>query len=62
MKAMVRGDASLIWRNLIAPRGIIDTGTRWRVEDGAYIKIWKDRWLPTPTTFSFSLLVNAVIT
>ena len=26
-------------------------GTRWRVGNGRLIRIWEDKWLPTPTTY-----------
>ena len=26
-------------------------GLRWRVGTGEKIKIWKDRWLPSPSTY-----------
>lgn len=50
MVTNVRGNASLIWRSLTATRCIINTRARWRVGDGACIKIWKDRWLPKSTS------------
>ena len=32
-------------------REIISLGTRWRVGNGPNIRIWKDRWIPTRSTF-----------
>lgn len=37
--------------DLVAARGIIHAGARWRPGNGANIKIRKDPWLPTLTTF-----------
>jgi len=30
---------------------VIKQGTRWWVGNGNIIHIWKDKWMPTPTTY-----------
>ncbi|KAL0385879.1 UNVERIFIED_CONTAM: putative mitochondrial protein [Sesamum radiatum] len=42
---------SYSWRSLLEARFIIKAGSRWRVRDGSNIRVWKDPWLPRPTTF-----------
>ncbi|KAL0395324.1 UNVERIFIED_CONTAM: hypothetical protein Slati_4498600 [Sesamum latifolium] len=42
---------SYSWRSLLEARFIIKAGSRWRVGYGSNIRVWKDPWLPRPTTF-----------
>ena len=39
------------WRSIHSSFEVIRWGTRWRVGNGKQIHIWKDRWLPTPSTY-----------
>jgi hypothetical protein len=32
----------------LAAQDLLKTGIKWRVGNGAHIRIWKDRWLPQP--------------
>jgi len=34
----------------MAAQNIVKAGCRWQVKDGASINIWKDEWLPQPST------------
>ena len=40
-----------MWRSLLAAREVIERGSRWIVGNGKKVKIWRDRWIPTPYTF-----------
>ena len=51
MEAIVKPNASYIWRSLCEARGVLCRGMRWRVGDGTQIKIWKDSWVP-PNSYS----------
>lgn len=51
MNAKVPNNASFTWRSIMWAQPVIEKGTRWRVGDSEDIHIWKDRWLPSPTTF-----------
>lgn len=51
LDAQARSNASLMWKSIMAARGVIKNGARWRVGDGEKINIWSDRWLPTPSYF-----------
>jgi hypothetical protein len=42
---------SYVWRSIWQARELLSQGLIWRVGDGKSIKIWGDRWLPTPHTF-----------
>jgi hypothetical protein len=51
LDAPISGNVSYIWRSICEARQVLRDGMRWRVGDGVDIKIWKDAWLPTPSTF-----------
>jgi hypothetical protein len=43
---------SFVWRSLLSSRDLLNDGLVWRIGDGSNVKIWQDRWLPTPITYS----------
>uniref|UniRef100_A0A2N9I4S0 Reverse transcriptase zinc-binding domain-containing protein n=1 Tax=Fagus sylvatica TaxID=28930 RepID=A0A2N9I4S0_FAGSY len=51
INAKMPHNASFAWRSILGAREIISLGTRWRVGNGTNIRIWKDRWIPTRSTF-----------
>ncbi|KAG6647541.1 hypothetical protein CIPAW_07G085700 [Carya illinoinensis] len=51
MEARVGYCPSQIWRSLMSVMDLIKTGLVWRVGNGRSIKIWKDKWVPIPSTF-----------
>ncbi len=42
LEASVRGHASYLWRSICEAKESLKLGLRWRVGNGAHIKIWKD--------------------
>ncbi|KAG6678721.1 hypothetical protein I3842_14G094800 [Carya illinoinensis] len=42
---------SLIWRSIYSSRALIEKGSIWRIGNGRETKIWKDRWLPQPSSY-----------
>jgi hypothetical protein len=40
-----------MWKSLMSSKGLLQ-GLIWRIGDGRSIKIWQDRWLPTPTSYT----------
>jgi hypothetical protein len=42
---------SFAWRSIHSSSGLIREGLVWRVGNGEKIRIWEDKWLPTPTTY-----------
>ena len=42
---------SYTWRSIFKGLEVIRKGTHWRVGNERLIHIWKDKWLPTPTTY-----------
>jgi len=43
---------SFVWRSLLSSRDLLNDGMVWRIGDGNIVKIWQDKWLPTPITYS----------
>lgn len=39
---------SYVWRSIWNAKPLLKEGLVWRVWDGTSIRIWDDRWLPTP--------------
>ncbi|KAL5806378.1 hypothetical protein ACOSQ4_029111 [Xanthoceras sorbifolium] len=42
---------SFIWRSIMWGREVLARGVRWKVGDGLSISIYKDPWLPRPSSF-----------
>jgi hypothetical protein len=42
---------SFAWRSIQHSRDLVQEGLLWRIGNGKLVRIWGDRWLPTPTTF-----------
>jgi hypothetical protein len=42
---------SYAWRSIQGSIDLVNEGLVWRVGNGQTIRIWKDRWLHSPTTF-----------
>ncbi|KAK3212444.1 hypothetical protein Dsin_017150 [Dipteronia sinensis] len=51
MEVEIKPTGLFIWKSLGWGREIIAAGSRWRVGNGSKIRIYKDRWIPRPTTF-----------
>ena len=43
---------SYIWRSIMAAKGIVELRSRWLIGNGEHVDIWKDRWIPTPDSWS----------
>uniref|UniRef100_A0A2N9F2E6 Enoyl reductase (ER) domain-containing protein n=1 Tax=Fagus sylvatica TaxID=28930 RepID=A0A2N9F2E6_FAGSY len=52
LDATVPHNASYLWRSICDSIVVLKAGLRWRVGNGETIKIWRDKWLPCPTTYS----------
>jgi hypothetical protein len=38
------------WRCIYGSRELLREGLIWRIGNGAHVRIWKDRWVPRPST------------
>ncbi|KAK0580330.1 hypothetical protein LWI29_000723 [Acer saccharum] len=44
--------SSHVWRSILWGRSLLQQGLRWVVGNGQNIRVFRDRWLPRPSTFS----------
>jgi hypothetical protein len=52
MTATLGKRPSYAWRSLMSACDVLKQGLIWHVGDGRGVKIWGDRVLPTPISFS----------
>jgi hypothetical protein len=52
LKAWLGWQPSFAWRNFHSSCDLLNEGLIWRVGNGSSIRIWKDKWLPSPNTYS----------
>jgi hypothetical protein len=51
LEASLGARPSYAWRSIHGSCSLLKAGLIWRVGNGARIRIWKDKWLPRPTTY-----------
>jgi hypothetical protein len=51
MDSVLGNRPSYAWRSIWNAKKLLSEGLIWRVGDGMSIKIWKDCWIPSPSTF-----------
>lgn len=66
LEANLGSRPSFAWRSIFNAKDLFKECLIWRIEDGKDVKIWQDKWLPTPTTYAIqslraSFLVNATV-
>ena len=54
VQASLGNNPSYTWRSIMAAQQLVKDGVRWRVGNGANIRIWEDRWLPSPSTYKIT--------
>ena len=50
---------SYAWRSLWNAKKVVDRGSRWCIGNGERVRIWKDRWIPSPELFTVTSPVGA---
>jgi hypothetical protein len=53
---------SYAWRSIFQSQRLLKEGLVWRVGNGESIKIWHDKWIPTPTSYMIQSPVNVLPT
>ena len=48
---VVKNGVSHVWCNILWGRQLLSKGLKWVVGDGKQIRVFKDRWIPRPSTF-----------
>lgn len=51
MEAQLGRRSSYVWRSIMAAREVVERGSKWSIGNGEQVRIWKDRWLPNPSSF-----------
>ncbi|XP_059436284.1 uncharacterized protein LOC132169234 [Corylus avellana] len=51
LRAKLGSRPSYAWQSLLSAKDVLTEGLLWRIGDGKSVRIWGDKWLPTPTTF-----------
>ena len=51
MDACLGKNPSFAWRSILVAQAIVRNGKRWLVGNGHSIRIWKDKWVPSPSTY-----------
>ncbi|XP_028117729.1 uncharacterized protein LOC114315309 [Camellia sinensis] len=51
LDAPLGASPSFSWRSIWNARSLLLEGLRWRVGNGAQIRIWQDKWVPRPFSF-----------
>lgn len=51
---------SFAWRSILAAQALVKKGRRWQVGNGHGIMIWKDKWLPCPSTYEIVSPVSSL--
>ena len=49
--ASIGNNPSYTWRSLISAQSLVNEGLRWRVGNGANIKVWQNKWLTWGLTY-----------
>ena len=44
--------ASYAWRSIWTAKKVVDRGSRWCIGNGERVRIWKDKWIPSPELFT----------
>jgi hypothetical protein len=52
IEARLENRPSYVWQSVWNAKRLLRKGMMWQVGDGSFIKIWKDRWVPVPSTYS----------
>ena len=49
---------SYAWRSIWNAKKVVDRGSRWCIGNGEGVRIWKDKWIPSPDSFQVTSLVG----
>ena len=51
LEARLGNRPSFAWRSIYGSSTLLKEGLIWRIGNGENVRIWKDRWIPKPSTF-----------
>ena len=50
-EATLGSNPSFTWQSIMAAQKIVKHGLRWRIGNGERVRVWGDKWLPTPSIY-----------
>ena len=51
VEASLGNNPSYVWRSLMASQKLVQHGLRWQIGNGFNVQVWKDKWLPSSSTY-----------
>ena len=51
MDAQKGRNPSYVWHSILVAQPIIRQGMHWQIGNGKKVCIWKDKWIPSPSTY-----------
>ena len=51
LEAQIPSNASYTWQSICEAKEVLIMGLRWQVGSGEKIKVWHDKWIPSPSTY-----------
>jgi ribonuclease HI len=52
MMAKLGSKPSFAWRSIFGARELLEEGLMWRIGNGKNVKIWGDKWIPKPISYT----------
>jgi hypothetical protein len=52
LEANLGARPSMIWRSLLASKELIHSGAIWRIGIGRDVRVWGEKWIPKPNSYS----------
>jgi hypothetical protein len=65
LEASLSKKPSFAWRSIQSASGLVHDGLIWRIGNGDKVQIWKDKWIPRPSTFKVQsplVILNSMAT
>jgi hypothetical protein len=62
LESLIGKRPSFAWRSIHSSQELLKEGLIWRIGNDSKVRIWKDRWVPSPSTYriqSLPVLLNA---
>ncbi|KAF5449709.1 hypothetical protein F2P56_030126 [Juglans regia] len=51
LHAKLGSNASFLWMSFLEARKVLEEGLIWRIGNREGVSLWRDKWIPQPTTF-----------
>ena len=51
VEASLGNNPSYVWQSLMVAQKFVQNGLRWQIVNGFNVQVWKDKWLPSSSTY-----------